>query len=247
MASDPTSLCALEPEVGVAFENGRTVATSAEPWLRFKSLAPFEASRFVEITYRSSLYDDPVRPILRFVTASGETDRILPGPVAGAGIWRGAAPKNLRSVLISPATRLGRFDFIVENVRPLKLSEIAALVWAKRPRKMFDIVLAASFGYFAEAENAVAWAIGAEPLARSREWRAERERAADPAGLDAPRTDWRTGPAYLVVIDAHDATEELLARTMASLRAQFYENFRVVIAGVRAVGAMSRPSRDPSC
>ena len=247
MAFDPTSLCALEPEVGVAFENGRTVATSAEPWLRFKSLAPFEASRFVEITYRASLYDDPVRPILRFVTASGETDRILPGPVAGAGIWRGAAPKDLRSVLINPATRLGRFDFIVENVRPLKLSEVVALVWAKRPRKMFDIVLAASFGYFAEAENAVAWAIGAEPLACSREWRALRERPADPAGLDAPRTDWRTGPACLVVIDAHDATRRVARAHDGFPASAVLRKFQGGHRRVQAVGVISRPSRDPSC
>ena len=186
MAPDPSSPYALEPEIGVVFENGRMVAASAEPWLRFTSLAPFEASRFVEITYRLSFYDDPVRPILRFVTASGEIDRILPGPITGAGIWRGAAPKNLQSVLISPAARIGRFDFIVESIRPLKALEIAALVWARRPRKMVDIVLAAAFGYFAEAENAVAWAIGAEPLQRFQLWR---------KGARTRRRSARAGPA----------------------------------------------------
>lgn len=53
--------------------------------------------------------------------------------------------------------------------------------------------------------------------------------------------DWRGGPAYLAVIDSQDATEESLARTMASLRAQVYENFRVVIAGSEALG----PCHDP--
>ncbi len=238
MTPDPTLQCELELEAGVAVENGRMVATSAEPWLRFKSLARFEASHFVEITYRSSLYDDPVRPILRFVTASGEEDCALPGPVAGAGIWRGAAPKDLRSVLISPAARTGRFDFVVENVKPLNALEIAALVWARRPRKMLDIVLAASFGYFAEAENAVAWAIGADPMRRFREWRAERERCLDLGGLDQARSDWSQGPAYLVLIDARDAAGESLARTIASLQEQAYQKFRAVVVGS---GVISRP------
>ena len=241
MAPDPTSRCVLEPETGVVFENGRMVATSVEPWLRFTSLASFEASRFVEIIYRSSLYDDPVRPILRFVTASGETDRILPGPIAGAGIWRGAAPKDLRSVLISPAARIGRFDFIVESIRPLRALEIAALVLARRPHKMFDIMLAAAFGYFTEAENAVAWAIGAEPLRRFGHWRKERERGVDPSGLDEPRADWSSGLAYFVVIDARDAAEESLACTLASLRAQVYENFRALIVGSEFFEAYQDP------
>src|SRR5208283_6170642 len=93
----------LAPAIDVAVDSGQMIATSAEPWLRFKSLAPFQASHFIELTYRSSLYDDPVRPILRFITDAGAIERFLPGPVAGAGIWRGAVPRKLSDVLICPA------------------------------------------------------------------------------------------------------------------------------------------------
>ena len=104
-------LLELAPAIDVAVESGQTIATSAEPWLRFKSLAPFQASRFIEITYRSSLYDDPVRPILRFITDAGAVERFLPGPVAGAGIWRGAVPRKLKRRADLPRRKSGAFRF----------------------------------------------------------------------------------------------------------------------------------------
>ena len=230
--------------MNIAVENGRMTATTAEPWLRFKSLAPFQANRFIEIAYRSSLYDDPVRPVLRFTTASGEVERLLPGPVAGAGIWRGAVPRKLQDVLICPAARAGRFDFLVESVRPLEFLEIGALVWARRPRKLFDILLAAAFGYFAEAENAVDWAIGAELLPRFPGWRARRERPLDLSGLDKPRCDWSTGPTYLILIAARHAARESLARTIASLQEQSYEKFSAVVIRSRASREKIEPFHD---
>ena len=161
-----------------------------------------------------------MRPILRFVTASGETDRILPGPIAGAGIWRGAAPKNLRERPDQPCSENWPFRLRRGKCQATEALEIAALVWARRPRKMFDIVLAASFGYFAEAENAVAWAWRRADAALSSIGAKSANATSIPSGLDEPRSDWSRGPAYLVLIDARDAAGESLARTIASLRAQ---------------------------
>jgi len=221
----------LEPEANVVVHDGRTIATSAEPWLRFKSLEGFRKTRFVEIVYRSSLYDDPVRPVLRFCTPKGEVERILPGPVAGLGLWRGAVPRGIDNVLICPAARIGPFDFRIEGVSPLGVLDILKLVWVRRPKKLFDIVLASTFGFFAEAENAVDWAIGAEPLDRFPEWSARRERALDLSGIDKPRIDWREGPNYVVFIDARDAAKGAVARTIASLRDQVYEKFNAIAIG----------------
>ena len=218
----------LIPDTDVVVENGRTFATSREPWLRFRSNEAFSKARFVEITYRSSRYDDPARPILRFRTAKGDVDRILPGPVTGVGIWRGVAPRGVRAALISPSARTGRFDFCVEDVRPVRLFEIVGLVWRKRREKLWSMLLAVCFGYLAEAENAMDWAIGAEPLENFPQWRSKRERPLDTANLDAPRSDWSNGPSYLILIDATDASEAAVARTLASLGAQIYKKFQVV-------------------
>src|SRR5258707_624864 len=114
----------LVPASDVVIDQGRMTATSPEPWLRFSSPAVFAGKRFVEITYRASLYDDPVRPVLRFVNRKGTLERILPAPVAGAGLWRGTVPAEVRDVLISPVARTGRFDFAVESVRFLSIRDM---------------------------------------------------------------------------------------------------------------------------
>ena len=212
----------LVPHDDVVLENGRMIATSSEPWLRFRDANAFTATGFVEMTYRCGVYDDPVRPVLRFVTKKGEVERILPGPVAGVGVWRGAAPRSLDAVLISPSARRGRFDFIVESVKPLRFFDMLKMVWKKKRPKLWSVLLPTAFGYFAEAENAMDWALGAEPLEQFESWSKHRERPLDVAGLDAPRFDWMSGPIFSIVIDTANASAEALARTQAALAAQSY-------------------------
>jgi GT2 family glycosyltransferase len=111
------------------------------------------------------------------------------------------------------------------------LPEMLGLVWSRRPKKLFDIALAAAFGYVAEAENALDWAIGAEPLEDFPQWRLRRERPLDLTGVDETRSDWGQGPSYLVLIEARTAPKEAVARTIESLRAQIYEKFSAVVIG----------------
>jgi O-antigen biosynthesis protein len=217
----------LRPAGGVVPGSGGLVAVSNDAWLEFADPSPFTRARFVEIVYRAGLYDDPVRPELKFITAKGETLRILPGPVAGAGLWRGAVPQGVERVFISPCAREGRFDFIVESVRALSHLDMAALVWRRRRAKLWSIALASAFGYFAEAERAMDWAIGGEPLENFEGWRARRLRALDLAGLDAPRSDWSAGPAFLILIELGDKPRLALERTLASLEAQAYRKFKI--------------------
>lgn len=218
----------LTPATGVALENHGLVALSDDAWLEFDDPSPIARARFVEIIYRASLYDDPVRPKLKFVVPTGETVRILPGPVAGAGLWRGAVPQGVERVFISPCARKGRFDFIVENVRALSYFDMAGLVWRRRREKLWSIALASAFGYFAEAERALDWAIGGEPLQNFEAWRALRERALDLHGLDAPRSDWGAGPTFLILVEIGDRSRPALERTRASLETQAYRNFKVL-------------------
>jgi hypothetical protein len=65
----------LVPASGVIVDQGHMVATAREPWLRFASPSVLAGKRYVEITYRASLYDDPVRPVLRFGTRRGSVER----------------------------------------------------------------------------------------------------------------------------------------------------------------------------
>ena len=118
----------------------------------------------------------------------------------------------------------------------MHLFEIMGLVWRRRRKKLWSMLLAISFGYFAEAENAMDWAIGAEPLENFPQWRSKRERALDAANLDAPRSDWSNGPSYLILIDTTDASEAAVARTLASFGAQIYKKFQVVMTNPPSQG-----------
>jgi GT2 family glycosyltransferase len=222
---------ALAPEKDVIIEGGRFVSQSNEPWLRIG--ADFGRRPFVEITFRASLLDDPVRPILRFATASGIVDRILPGPVAGAGVWRGALPKGTRAVSISPSSRPGRFDFEIESIRPVGLGEMLASTWRRKPAKLWSYFLPTLFGYAAEAENALDWANNSEPVDSFESFLARRERAFDIGGIDAPRCDWSEGPLFAILLFAENAAPDVIGRTLDSVAAQIYPRLRLVLATER--------------
>jgi O-antigen biosynthesis protein len=235
-----TASVRLMPAAGVVAEARGLVAVSNDAWLEFEDPSVFAEARFVEIVYRASLYDDPVRPLLKFVAAERETLRILPGPVAGAGFWRGAVPRGVERVLISPCARSGRFDFVVERVRALSPRDMATLVWRKRRGQLWAIALAGAFGYFAEAERAMDWGIGGEPTENFASWRALRERAFDPAGLDAPRSDWSGGPVFLILIDCCGRPRAAIERTIATLDAQAYRNFIVATRAQESVPLLAK-------
>jgi GT2 family glycosyltransferase len=222
---------ALAPEKDVTIEDGRFVSQSNEPWLRID--ADFGRRPFVEIAFRASLLDDPVRPILRFSTDRTVVDRILPGPVAGAAMWRGALPKGTRAVSISPTSRRGRFDFAVESIRPVGLGEMLASTWRRRPAKLWSYFLPTLFGYAAEAENALDWVNNSEPVDSFESFLARRERAFDIDGIDAPRCDWRDGPLFAILLSAEDAALDALARTLDSVAAQIYPRLCLVLVTER--------------
>jgi GT2 family glycosyltransferase len=229
---------ALKPELDVALENSRFISLSREPWLRID--APFPSSRFVEIVYRASLLDDPVRPVLRFVCAAGVVERILPGPVAGAAVWRGAIPKGLLSASISPTNRPGRFDFQIESIRPVSLFETLASTCRRKPAKLWSFLIPTLFGYRAEAENALDWVNNSEPLEAFESWLSRRERPFEPDGLDAPRSE--TTPTFVILL-AGDGAAQDWARTIDSVAGQTYAHWRLIVADdeARAITAECDP------
>jgi GT2 family glycosyltransferase len=221
--------CELIPEADVAIEEGQIFSSSNEPWLRFADTQIFANARFVEIAFRTSLFDNPVRPVLRFVTGDRTVDRILPGPVAGAGIWRGAVPKGTRIALISPSAQRGRFDFLIEHIRPVGLLQMLMTVWRRKPKKLWSVLLPTAFGFFEEAENAVDWAINSEPLDHFSSWLATRERDIDIGGIDAPRFLWAKGPTFAIVVYAENLRPDALSRTIESLGEQVYSRFKLLV------------------
>ena len=214
---------ALAPERDVEIVAGRAVATSRRPWLRVVNPASFSPGAHVEIHYRSSLYDDPVRPVLRFLTPDGPLDRLLPGPVAGAGVWTGRVPRGADAVLISPTHLAGRFDFRLESVRTVSAFRLYGRGLRRSPGDAIGALACRVIGFGPEHDRNLAWATGFTPLEDYAAWRAARVRPIEPDGLDAPRADWSQGAGFVVRLTPGGDAEV----TLRSLRGQTFPRWRL--------------------
>jgi O-antigen biosynthesis protein len=209
------------------------VATGPEPWLALTGL-PLEklAGRLVEITMRSSLWDLPVRPVLRFHLRDGGTvEHIGAGPIVGATVWIGRVPPDAVRLTISPTNRLGPFDFRVERVRRRWWPALLAAGLRRNPKSTRSAVLTRLIGWGPESDNNLAWAIGATPLSLAASWRCRRERAPDLSAIDRPRFDWTTAPLVTIVVRSDGADAAAIARTCTSLKAQLFTGWRAVLTG----------------
>lgn len=203
--------------------DGRTFATSDEPWLKFADIGAFPRGGFVEIAYRASIFDDPVRPILRFRLSDGaEIDRFLPGPVAGAAIWVGRVPRLTTEVWISPTRHRGRFDFVIEQARRRHGLALWLQALARSPRYALSAAFYGLPGFVAEYDMNLDWALGFTPLAQFATWRERRARRLDPTGIDAPRSDWTNAPRVHVIVAGEGKQASL-----QSLDAQLYPLWRL--------------------
>jgi GT2 family glycosyltransferase len=235
---------ALTPESNVAGAAGRLVATTTEPWL---AVAPHPALRpgdLVEIVYRASFWDEPVRPVFRFHRGAGDWhDRIAPGAVAGTAIFKTRIPLGTTRIAVSPTCRIGRFDFAITSVRRVGfLGELLRAVRGK-PRQVRSAILTRLIGWHDESDVNLTWASASTPIARYEDWRMARGRDIDLSSFDAPRCDWTTAVEIQLVVDARTATASDLVATIESLQAQVFPRWRLDLVGLRDIGALSRDPR----
>lgn len=62
----------LVPEEGIEINDGRTVASTRSPWFRIEPVADLVRHKWVRLRYSSSFFDEPVRPLIRFVTKKSD-------------------------------------------------------------------------------------------------------------------------------------------------------------------------------
>ncbi|MBN9049954.1 MAG: glycosyltransferase [Rhizobiales bacterium] len=192
-------------------------------WLSISPVTLFTTRTWVRIRYRSSFFDDPVRPLLRFTTRSGEVlHDAMTGAFAGGGEWIGRVPPGTMAVSVSPVTRTGQFDFTLESVEPVSPLH---LFW----RGLFQAwkwtagsVIARLLNARREARQALRFAGTATPLSDYHRWMQTRSRDFDPAGLDAPRFDWTTGPTTRLLLSLNAAEDQDVRALLTSLQRQAY-------------------------
>ncbi len=238
----PSAAPGLDCEDDVERRDGRFEATGLEPWLAISGLDLRRlAGRFVELTYRSSFWDVPVRPILRFhLRDGGAVDHIGAGPVAGAAAWSGRVPAEAVRLSISPTNRLGPFDFVIERVRRRWWPALLAEGLRRNPKSTRSAILTRLIGWGPESDNNLAWAIGATPIARFFAWRSRNARAPDLTALDQPRFDWAEAPPVMVIVRGEDADDRAVAHTCASLKAQLFTGWHAHLTGTAFVASDAR-------
>jgi len=228
MASDFT----LTPEEGINVRDGRMTAFSTPAWLAVSPVEPFSTATWVRVRYRSSFFDDPVRPLLRFTTRSGEVHHdFMTGAYAGCGEWIGRVPPDTVAVSISPVTRTGRFDFTLDRVEPVSRLHLLWRGLLQAWKWTVWSVIARSINSRREARQALRFAGTATPLSDYHRWMGARYRDVDPTGLDAPRFDWSSGPTIRLLLAVDGADKEDIRALVSSLQQQDYARWILYIVG----------------
>ena len=192
-----------------------------ELWLRATPDAGLPRGRIVEMRYAAGLSGRDARPILRFVSVDGRTrDVLMPAPLEGVGVWRGRIPIDAAQVRISPPGRARPGSFVLLSVRRIPLSTLMRFVTLS-PKRAFFVAGATLARLRDEADLNLAWLFGQAETQDVASWRSARKGAAEPVTEPAP--------PVAIVVHAREAAREDLAATLASLRDQTYDAWRLVL------------------
>jgi len=211
----------LLPETGVQIINGETVAKSLPVWLRVDPAAAIRPDSWVRLRYRSSIFDDNVRPLIRFSDGVNESlVQPMNGTLFGVGEWIGYIPEHTSTVSISPVARTGPFDFRIERVdyiSPMQLFLRGALT---NPRWIGWMIQTQMIGASDEARRALKLASTPTAFSGYNRWHRRLSRPVELEGIDRPRADWSKSSRVRLFMSVGSATSRSLQLTVQSLCAQ---------------------------
>ncbi len=216
---------ALAPQHGATGAAGDFLALLNEPWLKLDDRRTLEPGKIMQIRYSSAIFDEPVRPVLRFwLQDGGFRDLIGPAPYCGAGVWTGRIPEGLRETWISPTNRIGPFSFQIDSIARASPGALVRKA-VDAPKRMFFAASASLVGLRDESDLNLRWALGHSKSEAYASWRGQRV-----GTLPAkPRSDWSTAPEVILILDIPVGSESLAEATYRSILAQSYANWRMVI------------------
>jgi len=216
----------LVPETGAEFVDGGLHATSLPFWLRVEPVRLISDHRWIRLRYSSGFFDQPVRPLIRFVTKNGrEFIQPMNGATLGSGEWVGRVPNRTETVSISPGCRLGPFSFRLERAEPLSRPDLLKRGFFTDPLFALWSIRSRLVDSREEAWQSLKYARGGTPFQRYGEWYARFARPLDLGGFDRPRADWSTTPQFHLLMSLRGAKLEAVRSTLSSLRAQVYERW----------------------
>ncbi|MEA2985551.1 MAG: hypothetical protein QOD94_1805, partial [Alphaproteobacteria bacterium] len=215
----------LEPESGVAIIGGTTHAVSLPFWLRLEPVKRVCKCRWIRIRYSSGFFDEPVRPLIRFDTLSGDSViQPMNGAILGSAEWIGRVPEKTASVSISPGRCLGPFSFRIDRIDVLSRPRLLQGGFFRDPLWAFWALRSRMVASHQEAWQSIKYAIGGTPLNQYNKWSARMARPFDAEGFDRPRRDWDAAPRLHLLMSLEGRLGDLIA-TLRSLRAQVHERW----------------------
>jgi GT2 family glycosyltransferase len=217
------------PQAAIDIIDNRNIANSADAWLRIEPAKILVGRRWVRLRYSSSYFDDPIRPILSIYTASGQRSvQIMNGPVLGSGEWIGRIPEGVTEARISPIGGAGPFAFQLDSIESLMRRDLIKRGFANDPNSLFSSFTAKLVNAREERWELLKFAAGATALADYAEWHRRLYRPLNLAGLDRPRSNWRTAPAIRLLVRLDHSGAEAFITTLTSLKQQFYSRWSLI-------------------
>jgi O-antigen biosynthesis protein len=216
----------IEPDSGISLIDGAFRAVSFPLWLRICPTEEIARHSWIKLRYSSSFFDEPLRPLIRFTTASGAVlTQAMNGPILGRAEWIGRVPENVVSVSISPGRQLGPFSFRIDDVKRVSRRELLQTGFLSDPPWAFWAVQSRLLNAREEAWQALKYARGGTSFQLYQHWRNRLARPLDLHGFDIPRADWTNSPAIHLLVSLDGATPEDLFATITSLQAQVYKRW----------------------
>jgi hypothetical protein len=231
MTNKKASRLHLTPEEGVELRDGQTVATKLPVWLRLEPSKLIARRRWVRLRYSSSMFDEPIRPLIRFTNAAGEQFvEAMNGPILGSAEWIGRVPDRTVSIQISPSRRLGPFSFRLDSIGAVSRLSLLRSGIARDPLWVYWAARSRVVNSRREAWQALKFGAAATPLEDYASWREQFSRPLEPEGLDRPRADWNGTPSFHFLLRLDSADRTLLQRTIGSLNQQIYPHWSLHVA-----------------
>jgi O-antigen biosynthesis protein len=221
-ATGPLTL--LLPEDNVDVGEHCFYATSSSPWLRLQVDSDSLRHGWIKLRYRTSLYDEPVRPVVRFVRRDGSsTVYPLNAPIFGAAEWIGPVPADTAEVHISPVARPGPFNFEVEQIKAISSFGIFMRLLRRYPARSLSLLATGTL-----KNPDVPWqALNVTSLHNYADWVKRGARPLLAHTLDRPRVDWSETPVIRLLIGLDGCSVEALQATVRSLTCQTYPRWEL--------------------
>lgn len=214
-----------------------SAATDKRTWFRIGFPGGMPRGNWIQLSYRTSLYGQPVRPVLRLRRATGECDIPIPAALFGRASWIGRVPPDAAELLISPGCGEGGSSFELEACRSFSRIRLVILGLSHAFFPTLSSIYCRLVGDRDIARDQLQVALGTTALTKYHKWRERSLRELDLAGLEAPRASWRTGPHVRVLIEATtDGSAAAIDGTIASLKRQTYPNWSAVVMAPADLG-----------